>query len=101
MSQAARTFRISQRTLSYWASQGLIASIKGEGANSHRLLHIENILAFIGDQLQSTYDDPSSETAEDKSKDTSDSDDEHEEPNKARRGNSNVYVLAPSPVIMP
>jgi hypothetical protein len=34
-----------------WITQGLIASMKGESVNSHRLLHIDNILAHIEKQL--------------------------------------------------
>jgi len=52
ISDAAATFRMNRRTLSMWASRGLIASLKGEGANSHRLVHIDNILAYMEDQLR-------------------------------------------------
>jgi hypothetical protein len=52
VSVAADVFRISKRVLSTWTTQGLIASIKGEGANSHRLVHIDNILAHMERQLR-------------------------------------------------
>ena len=52
VSVAADVFRISKRILSTWTTQGLIASIKGEGANSHRLVHIDNILAHMERQLR-------------------------------------------------
>ncbi len=51
ISQAADAFRISKRILSTWATQGLIASMKGQGANSHRLVHIDGILAHMQQQL--------------------------------------------------
>ena len=52
VSVAADVFRISKRILSTWTTQGLIASIKGEGANSHRLVHIDNVLSHIEKQLR-------------------------------------------------
>lgn len=52
VSVAADVFRISKRILSTWTTQGLIASIKGEGANSHRLVHIDNVLGFLERQLR-------------------------------------------------
>ncbi len=52
LSQASETFRMSKRTLCTWVNQGLIASLKGEGTNSRRLVHIDNILAHMEDQLQ-------------------------------------------------
>ena len=53
ISQAADTFRMSKRVLSAWASQNLIFSIKGgDSVNSHRIVHIDNILALMEDQLQ-------------------------------------------------
>jgi hypothetical protein len=51
ISQAASTFRMSKRVLSMWATQGLIASIKGDSVNSHRLVHIDGILAHMQQQL--------------------------------------------------
>ena len=52
VSVAADVFRISKRILSTWTTQGLIASIKGESANSHRLVHIDNVLSHIEKQLR-------------------------------------------------
>jgi len=51
VSAAADTFRISKRIVSTWTTQGLIASLKGEGTNCHRLVHIENILSHMERQL--------------------------------------------------
>ena len=51
VAQAAEVFRISKRFLSTWASQGQIQSIKGESVNSHRLVHIDNILTYLQDRL--------------------------------------------------
>ena len=52
ISQAADTFRMSKRTVSTWAKEGLVASIKGDAINSHRLVHIDSILAHMQQQLQ-------------------------------------------------
>jgi hypothetical protein len=51
VAQAAEVFRISKRFLSTWASQGQIQSIKGESINSHRLVHIDDILRYLEDRL--------------------------------------------------
>jgi hypothetical protein len=51
ISQAADTFRMSKRVISMWATQGLIASIKGDSVNSHRLVHIDGILVHMQQQL--------------------------------------------------
>jgi len=50
--QAAQTFHISKLFLSTLATRGHIHSIKGESANSHRLVHIEEILRYLGDRLR-------------------------------------------------
>lgn len=52
VSQGADVFRMSKRILSTWTKQGLIPSIKGESVNSHRLVHIDGILAHMQRQLQ-------------------------------------------------
>ena len=52
ISQAADTFRMSKRVVSTWAKEGLVASIKGDAINSHRLVHIDGILAHMQQQLQ-------------------------------------------------
>ena len=51
IAQAATTLRISKSVLSTWATRGYIASVKGDGANDHRYLHLDNVLHFLADRM--------------------------------------------------
>lgn len=51
ISQAADTFRMSKSVISIWTKIGVIPSIKGDSVNSHRLVHIDGILAHMQQQL--------------------------------------------------
>jgi hypothetical protein len=52
VAQAVETFHISKRFLSSLATQGQIQTIKSGGVNSHRLVHIDDILRYLGDRLR-------------------------------------------------
>jgi hypothetical protein len=53
LSQASQTFRMSKAVLANWATRGYIASVKGDGANAHRLVHIDNVLHYMADSITS------------------------------------------------
>ncbi len=53
ISQAAATLRISKSVLATWATRCYIASVKGDGANDHRYLHLDNVLHFLADRMVS------------------------------------------------
>ena len=54
ISQAATTLKISKSVLSTWATRGYIASVKGNGANDHRLVHIEDIVNFLVECIENS-----------------------------------------------
>ena len=51
IAEAARTLRMSKAVLSNWVSRGYVASIKTAGHNTHRLVHLDNILAFMQETI--------------------------------------------------
>lgn len=53
LSQASQTFRMSKAVLANWATRGYIASVKGDGANAHRLVHVDNVLHYMADSITS------------------------------------------------
>jgi hypothetical protein len=53
ISQAAACLRISKLVLASWATRGYIASVKGEGPNAHRIVHIDNVLHYLAECITS------------------------------------------------
>jgi len=51
VAQAASTFGMDKRIISKLASQGAIASVKGFGNNAHRLIHFDNMFAWLQDSI--------------------------------------------------
>jgi len=51
IAEAAAVLRIRRTVLSSWATRGYIASVKGDGANDHRYLHLDNVLHFLADRM--------------------------------------------------
>ncbi len=49
--QCAATLQISKKVLSTWARRGYIASVKGDGANDHRYLNLNQVLHFLADRM--------------------------------------------------
>jgi len=51
IAQASETLRMPKTVVSSWASKGNIVTIKAGGHNAHRLVHLDNILAFMQDVM--------------------------------------------------
>ena len=123
ISQAVDTFRISKRTLSTWATHGFIPSIKGDAVNSHRLVHIDGILAHMQSLLLSAKEaslrasdetneldiveshnsgedtDAAGNDDKDDEDDEDDEDDDDKDKTMQDAYGSNPQVVAPGPII--
>ncbi len=49
--QCAATLQISKNVLATWARRGYIASVKGDGANDHRYLNLNQVLHFLANRM--------------------------------------------------